>query len=203
MKKNSLLFLVLILIIGSLAYAKFRPANKISIDTSSDSPTEMMSEASKFAKAVESGQPYTCKIDNEDASMTYQIKDGKMYMTTTTPEYNGFMINNMEYIYSWSDQSDQGSMMKIPTEEEVAEIEETLPSPDNTPTSASEFDYQSFEQEGYTINCEQGGVDDAVFTPPDSITFIDPTAMMEQSMPEEDAPSLQELQEMAKEYQAN
>lgn len=198
MNKKSLgVVVILILVIATLAYAKFRPANKISINPASDSPTEMMSEASKFAQALESGKPYSCKIDNEDASMTYQIKDGKMYMTTTTPEYNGFMINNMEYIYSWSDQSDQGSMMKIPTEEEVAEIEETLPSPDNTPTSASEFDYQAFEQEGYTINCEQGGVDDSVFTPPDSITFIDPTAMIK------DTPSLQELQEMAKEYQAN
>ena len=203
MKKNSLLFLALALIAGGLAYAKSRPADKITINSDSQSPTEMINEASKFAAAIESGKPYSCQMTSDDASMTYQLKAGKMYMTTNTPEYSGYMINDTEYIYSWSDQSDQGSKMRMPTEEEVETMTEDLPDASDTPSFASESDYQAYQDQGYTITCEQADINDSLFTPPSNITFIDPTAMMEGLTGGSGELDMEKLQEMAKEYQEN
>lgn len=186
--KTLTLLVILALVAGGLFYLKSRPTKEVSINPDTQSPTEVMTEAQKFAAAVSSGEPYYCEIVSEDTTITYQLKNGKMYMTTVSPEYTGYLINDGEYIYSWSNQSQKGSKMRIPTE--------TSPSPNNTPTFANTEDYQAYEQQGYTLDCRSQAVDDNLFSPPRGITFIDPAAMLKEAMPDGETVDLNKLQEM-------
>jgi len=71
-----------------------------------------------------------------------------------------------------------------------------------TPSFENESDYKALSDEGYTISCKAGTVDESVFTPPSNIKFIDPTEMMK-ALPSPDAAGnidMSKLQELQKQY---
>jgi hypothetical protein len=171
---------------------------------------QVMSEANEFAKAMESGKPTLCTMSKGDSSIEYVIK-GKMMKADLKSTVDGkatisHMINDTKYLYSWSEESEQGSKIAIPTEEETKAMTEDAkkyaqdyPS---TPKFDSDADYDTYKNEGYTIDCKPSSADDSVFVAPSNIKFIDPTEMMK-AVPSPDADGkydMSKYQELQKQY---
>lgn len=181
-------------------------------------PSETQSEATEFARAIESGNPTLCTLTKGNDSIEYLIK-GKMFKMTshiTLPSdenipasspipQTAYTVSDSLYFYSWSDQSSQGVKTKIPTPEEIEAMDdEAEPQATETPEFNSEADYDAFKNQGYTINCVSASVKDSDFLPPTEIKFIDPAEIMKTVVPSEDTGSLdmKKLQEMADQYQS-
>jgi len=140
-------------------------------------------------------------------SMEYNLK-GKMMAANITATVEGktttsHMINDQKYLYMWADGQKQGSKMAVPTEEETKAMADKAKDYESTaPTLDSEDDYDSFKQEGYTINCKSASFSDSIFTPPTTVEFIDPSAMMK-AIPSPDASGqydMSRLEELQKQY---
>jgi outer membrane lipoprotein-sorting protein len=176
--------------------------------TQTQSPAKTMSEASEFAKAIESGKPTICSMTKGEDKMEYLIKGKKMRMNTATSDSVGHMINDENFMYVWDDKTGQGSKMAIPTEEEAKKMEQDaqkyadqLP---KSPKLENEADFKDLTDDGYTVTCQAGSVDDSVFIPPTNVKFIDPTEMMK-ALPSPDAAGnidMSKLEELSKQYGA-
>jgi len=146
-----------------------------------------VSEASEFAKAIQSGKPTTCVMTKDNDKMEYFIKGKKMYANMTTIIENktilSHMINDEKYLYMWTDGSKQGSKINLLVSPLPAEATPTTVAKEGGPKFESESDYQNIKNEGYTIDCKPSNIDDTAFTPPSNINFIDPTEMMQQLAP--------------------
>lgn len=155
------------------------------------SVSKTVSEAAEFADAIKSGKPTVCTMTKDGNTMEYLVSGKKMRVNTTTSRTDdkgvvtttvGHMINDTAYLYTWDDKTKQGSKMAIPTEEEAKAMADKAKqyAPSTAPKLDSEADYQGYKDQGYTIDCKAGSVDDASFTPPSDVKFIDPTQMMKQ-----------------------
>lgn len=212
--KNKLVPAIILIVILGLAGYYFVSKKGPTKNTESQSANQIVSEASEFAKAIESGKPTTCTMSKSGDTMEYQIKNKKMRMkttsTTTTEDGKttttvGHMINDTAYLYIWDDNSKQGSKMAIPTEEqtkEMAEKAKQYQADAPVPQFETESDYKSLKEEGYAINCKASNIDDSVFTPPSDVKFIDPTSMM-QTIPaqgEGGKVDMSQIQELKKQF---
>jgi hypothetical protein len=199
-KKIVPIVIVLLLLTGVGYYLKMKPSSMMGEQSASSA----QSEAMQFAEAINSGRPTTCILTKDLDKMEYHIK-GKMMSADITSEVNGeitlsHMINDGSYLYTWSDTQNQGVKMAIPSEEETKaaidkakEYQQNMPA---TPRFEGEADYESFKNQGYTINCKASSVGDSVFTPPSDVTFTDPTQMMQQlTMPDGGQIDYKKLQE--------
>lgn len=194
-KKLILVIAVLVLLALGGYYLKTRTTNPQSgIQTTG----QVANEAQEFARALESGKPTICTMSKSGDTMEYLIK-GKMMKinttSTTTDEKGtkitttGHMISDTKFLYTWDDKTKQGSKMAIPTEDESNELEEDAKKfqVDSTvPKLESEADFDTYKNEGYTVACKAGSIDDSLFVPPTDIKFIDPTEMMK-ALPSPDA----------------
>jgi hypothetical protein len=170
---------------------------------------EVMSEANEFAKAMESGKPTICTMTKGTGSMEYLIK-GKMMKAEIKTTVEGkvmtsHMINDTKYLYSWSDGTPQGSKMAIPTEEETKAMADKAREYQDQYPADPKFDsddYESYKNEGYTIDCKPSSADDSAFVAPTNIKFVDPTEMMK-AIPSPDANGkydMSKYQELQKQY---
>lgn len=155
----------------------------------SDQPQSSMqqaSEASEWSSAIASGRPTTCTMTKGEEKMEYLIKGKKMKVTMQTMADNTksitHMINDEKFIYMWADGQTQGTKMAIPTEEEVkkmtADAEKYSKELPKTPNFDSKTGFDTLKNDGYVINCMSASATDVDFVTPNSITFVDPTAMM-------------------------
>lgn len=171
---------------------------------------KLLSEATQFAKAIESGKPTTCTMTKGTDTMEYLIK-GKMMRADIKTTVNdklivSHMINDTKYFYSWTDGTAQGSKIAIPTEDESnSDVDKDKVDTRNNPSSPkfnSEADYESYKNEGYTINCKPSTEGDSAFVPPTDIKFIDPSEIMK-AIPSPGAEGkydMSKLQELQKQY---
>jgi hypothetical protein len=180
------------------------------------SVTDQVSESQKFAEAIKSGQPTLCTITKDGDKIEYLIK-GKMFkmnaITTVKDEETGketqsqsFMISDSVYMYTWGSDQSQGIKMRIPTDlpaEASAKEGEAKKYQSSAPDFEDESSYESFAEDGYTINCQETNVLDSDFLVPQGINFIDPTEMMQAVTPQDGSGQIdiQKLQEMAKQYE--
>lgn len=197
---------VVLLLLAGGAYAM---QNKKSSAPGSQTSNQSMGEAKEFAAAMQSGKPTTCTIAKDNNTMEYLLKNKKMRANITTKVEDktttSHMINDLAYLYMWQDGAGQGSKMAIPTEEEtkaMADKAKQYQVENQTPKLDSEADYDGFKNQGYSINCVTGNIDDSMFTPPTSITFVDPTAMMKQVAPNGTTGKIdmEKLKELQKQY---
>ncbi len=202
--------LLLLAVGGYYMKTKQSPAGVVGNQTDS----QVMSEANEFAKAIESGKPTLCTMTKGDDKMEYQIKGKMMRMNTTTvmtddegvrKTTGGHMINDLKNLYIWDDATKQGSKMAIPTEEEnkaTAERVKQYQQDQPTPKFESQADYESLKNEGYTVKCQAGSVNDSVFVPPTDVKFIDPTEMMKNipAMGADGKYDMSKLEELQKQY---
>lgn len=154
--------------------------------STSQTTNETVSEATEFAKAIESGKPTTCVMTKDMDKMEYFIKGKKMYANMTTIIENktilSHMINDEKYLYMWTDDQKQGSKINLLVSPAPAATSE--PNNLSTPKFESEADYQNIKNEGYVINCKPSNIDETAFIPPSDVNFIDPTEMMQQLAPQ-------------------
>lgn len=165
---------------------------------------QAMNEATEFAKAIESGKPTTCTMTKGVDVMEYHLKGKKMAANITATmegkSTRSHMINDEQYLYAWSDDQKQGSKMSmaVPSPSIPSSVDSTV----SAPEFDSEDDYDQLKTEGYTINCQAGKFNDSVFTPPTTIEFIDPAAMM-RALPSPNAAGeydMSQLKELQKQY---
>ncbi|HNQ17254.1 MAG TPA: hypothetical protein PKJ26_04475 [Candidatus Woesebacteria bacterium] len=143
---------------------------------------QVVKEYQKVADAMASGKSVECVMTNtqEGTSFTYQVKGnmvrsfGQLSPDSTS---SGNMISDGTYLYMWSDDSAQGTKMKIPSETEVAEMTEQ---PDDVlPDLSNEEKQQELEDLGYSIKCDEKDLANDVFVPPTTIQFQDLSQMLE------------------------
>lgn len=201
-KKSLPLIIILIAIAVGLIYLK--STSKNAVEMTSDQPlSETISEAKKFAMAVESGEPYHCQLSGvEDSTIEYSLKDGKMYMNMVTPQATTYMINDGEYIYSWNNQTSQGTKMAITQEGEAETNVDNQEESTEPPSFATEADYEAYQNQGYSLTCQTQELDDSLFTPPSDISFTDLTQLSNSMMESADSEmSMEQVEQMAKEYE--
>ncbi len=150
------------------------------------SSMQQASEASEWSSAIASGRPTTCTMTKGEEKMQYLIKGKKMKVTMQTmvesAKSTSYMINDEKYVYIWEDGQTQGTKMAIPTEEEVKKMTADAQKYSNdlpeTPDFDSESGFDTLKNDGYVINCESATASDSDFIAPTTVTFVDPTAMM-------------------------
>lgn len=186
MNKKIIIGAIALLLLAGGAYAM--QSKKTSPSTSkSQSDGQLTSEATEFAKAIESGKPTICTMTKGSDLMEYSIKGKKMRIKTTNTMADekgiskttvAHMVSDEKYFYTWEDSSKRGSKMSIviPSSAPSASI---IPI-ENAPKFDSQADYDNLKNEGYTINCKTSIIDDSVFTPPSDVKFIDPSEFMRQ-----------------------
>jgi len=190
MNKKLVPVIVLVLALAAGGYYLKMKKSPTSMVLDNQTPTQTNSEASEFAKAIQSGNPSKCTMAKGDDNMEYTIKGKLMLMkaNTTVKDDAGKsttmlsnMINDGQYLYMWQDGQKQGTKMTIPTEEEAKEMSDKAKQyQQSSPKFEDEADYQGYKDQGYTINCVAGIVEDSAFLPPKDVNFIDPTAMMKE-----------------------
>lgn len=206
MNKNVVIGIVALLLIAGGVYAM---QNKKTSAPVMQTDKQAVNEAEEFAKAMESGKPTICTMTKDSDVMEYSIKGKKMRIKTTStlPDDKGIsktttahMINDEKYFYTWDETTKQGTKMSMvvpsPSANNSVETSEIAPKFD------SQEDYDELKNDGYTINCKTGIIDDLVFTPPTNINFIDPSEMMK-AIPSPDAEGnfdMSKLQELQKQY---
>lgn len=143
---------------------------------------QAVKEYQKVAEAMALGKSVECVMTNaqEGTSFTYQVK-GKMIRSfgQLSPDStsSGNMISDGSYLYMWSDDSAQGTKMKIPSEAEAAEMTEEPE--DVLPDLSDEVKQQELIDLGYSIRCDEKNLADDAFVPPATIQFQDLSQMME------------------------
>lgn len=181
---NKLTSLGLVLI-SSFLLAGCTKQTATTTQTPTQAKPEAEIEAKEFTQAVESGNSTLCTITKgtDYMSMEYLLK-GKMYKITShyTPPANegsssttSYSVSDSLYFYSWSDQSSQGTKIKIPTPEEAEAMAANNESPPNIPQLSSESDFDDIRSQGFTVICNPAEIQDSEFLLPDNIIFVDPS----------------------------
>lgn len=204
-------FLPLVLILGILGGGAYY-YQRTQSSNAPQSTLQSLGEASEWAAAVASGKPTLCTMTKGEEKMEYLIKGKKMKATMNTlvadTKTTSYMVNDEKYLYLWQDGQTQGTKMAIPTEEETKKMAEDaqkyVVEKPNTPDFYNESGFDALENGGYTINCSVATASDADFVPPTTITFVDPSALMQKMAPSETSsmPDAKTLEEMAKKYGA-
>lgn len=137
-----------------------------------------------LATMLENNQSGVCTFSNmnDNSQVKYFIKDQKIRIevTTTLDEetVHNYTLNDGEYLYTWTDQTNQGTKMKIPTQAETDDLTARLDeiTGDLQTPSALSNDRENAvdeQQEQVTINCEYQALADDLFTIPANIKFLE------------------------------
>lgn len=144
--------------------------------------------AEDLAQAVMTGDEMQCAINNLDKgeSIKFLTKDKKMKVATNVngDEQNSYMISDTQFLYIWTEGQTTGVKTRVPTEAEIKDLQDTAgESQQQSITDFSQEDVQEqYRNQGYTIDCRPGEVNDAEFIPPSNITFQDMSALMDGAM---------------------
>lgn len=209
MSKKIIGIILALLVIGGAVYAYKNTSNKQVSMSSDDSQSEMMANASKFSEMIASGKPVNCTLTKGDDKIEYLVQ-GEMFKMTShispadgepTPPV-GHALSDGTYVYSWSEDSDQGVKMKMQTDEEIADSTQQAQDYENQkpPTLSSQEDYDTYKNEGYEVNCQTVAESEATFTPPTDINFFDPTEMSKTIMPDGENLNMDKLKELEEKY---
>lgn len=149
--------------------------------------TGLGTEEAKLAAMIESGRSGTCTITNKDnpqEQIIYYIQGEKMRIEITNVNDNlvvtSYMVNDGEYNYTWSSESDQGTKTKAPSKEEIAEIEERLGEIQDY-NFDWDYDAETDEKDNHEVKCVYKNLPNSTFVPPSNIEYMDFSQMMDSS----------------------
>ena len=161
---------VVAVIIGVVAW--YITSHSTSQDEESTSETSMQSDTvtGDVKNLLSAGRSLTCTFSSEGNSGTVYIDANQKRMRgdfVTQFEGSssvGHIINNSEYMYTWSDSEPQGVRIPVPDDED-------------TPVSAGEVPsapqvYNALEAD-YDYDCDAWRVDESMFSLPPDVEFID------------------------------
>ncbi len=138
------------------------------------------SEEAKLALMMETGRSGICTMKNTETGeeAVYYVKGDKFKVESTSTDeetdemIQSFVINDGEYLYTWSNIEEKGVKYRNPSEEEMEEMEEDL-------ADLEDFDFdwsdevEIEEDDDYDVNCRFRNVADNEFVPPTNIEFVD------------------------------
>ncbi|MEN8253588.1 MAG: hypothetical protein ABFQ62_04405 [Patescibacteria group bacterium] len=211
LKKYALLGVFLLPII---LFSACLPGQKSETQTQKQAENEMK----EMARIMESGGSGYCELTDEKGNkLEYWFKNKKMKtkgmgfgQTIEDDEMQiGYMINDSEWMYTWAENQVEGVKIKMPTEEELKDMEQNAKEmAEKFPDFSSEDTADAYEEMGYKINCKKKNVSDSEFIPPSNIKFQNMSEMMEASMQmgekmmtDFDQADLEEMQKMAEEME--
>lgn len=181
MKKPQIMIavvVILLLVIGGFLMMKKSPGSSMNKLTGTDSSMETISGTIEdlFAKNIPMECTFASVIEGQESSGTVMVANKKMRGEFTT-NYNGkeetaAMIQDGEYMYSWSPSQKTGSKIKLSSIEDQVEQAKVEMTKDDTMSMAN--------QQG-DYSCKPWIAMPGSFTPPADVTFTDLTAMMESS----------------------
>lgn len=109
-----------------------------------------------------------------------------MYPQPTRVQTVSYFLNDGEYTYIWEQNAKTGFKTKLPSEEEVKKMAESVPAtePENEQVAdTSSPNIAQFESnDAYTINCDMKDLPESEFMPPTDVKFMDFTQMSEEFM---------------------
>jgi len=143
-------------------------------NSSTDKNTRLMMAAAEGKGSA------TCEISKDDGTekMTFMMKGTKnkaMGASLSGGKGMGYMINDGNFAYIWSDQEKTGT--KIDLKKAVA----TASNAPQYEDFSKEEVQKDYEEKGYTYNCSEANIADSEFVPPKNVEFVDMSQMMEQS----------------------
>lgn len=164
-----------------------------------DSDSEEMNIMGSLADLLKLGKSLKCtgeyKDEETEMSMTVYASGEKSYTESQTKmngeEFKGYSIYDGEWVYTWGDQMENGTKMKV---EDVEDLEADTPHPDE------EIDEEAIEaskeyMENFNYKCMPWIPNADKFTPPSDIEFIDMSTFMQdisESMESGDMDSMME-----------
>ncbi|MEP7167137.1 MAG: hypothetical protein ABI758_04130 [Candidatus Woesebacteria bacterium] len=177
MKKISLF------IVSILLFSACKPSATVSTPEGQTTP-EVKNETSVDVNAlIASGKPAKCEISKTDGSMhmTSWVMGKKMkttgITTSTKTQYDGAMISDGTYMYTWDQTKKEGVKMKIPSEQDLKDL--SAKTGQDIPNMADSTNRQKWMDQGYTVNCSAADISESEFVPPTDVTFTDASAMMD------------------------
>lgn len=208
--KKILPIIIVLALIGVGGYMLLNKPD--STTTQTQSATKQASEATEWTKAIASGKPTLCIMTKGEEKMEYLIVGKKMKATISSVVESkktiSYMINDEKFFYVWNEGQTQGTKMPIPSEDEVKQMAEnnkqTIASLPETPDFQTEAGRGSLRDSGYAINCSSVNASDVDFVAPNTIKFVDPTAMLKQTNSNNGSQiDMKAIEEMAKQYETN
>ncbi len=145
--------------------------------------TSLTSEEATFGLMMQTNKPGFCTITSktEGTEMTFFMSGEKLRIETVNTE-NGapvmsYIVNDGEYQYHWTDQDAQGTMIKMPTKEEVEAMQEEatgLIDKYDSKKGLSDYvtDLEKDETE-YEVKCQLQNVPASFFEVPTDIEFVE------------------------------
>ena len=203
MKKNIVVTTILFGAVIMLSACGAKPENNISNSDagkkgetqkviSNDDVKDDSSITGNIKDLLGMGKALKCTWEGEEGMNGETYVDGKrMYsiMKNTPSGPNGemgdsFVINDEEWMYTWSSLSTDGMKIAIPTEDEMNNIEKmgenvNIPKDIEQPAGKEAVDMNK----DYKYSCKPWIVDQGIFTPPANINFVDLAGMMKQFSP--------------------
>ena len=142
-----------------------------------------------FTALMDLGKNIRCEFSYNDesgeGSGASYFADDRMRVDSTQSvdgeTMTAHMVNDGEYVYTWTDGAEESFAMKMP----VKEIEGSPQEYTGIPTEAEQNMIESDQEVEY--DCDRWRVDESTFVPPNGITFMDMEAMLEnmkENMPE-------------------
>lgn len=184
----------LAIVLSGCSFPGMTTTQETSMMTSDDTTVA----GNQIAAAMMSGGSLKCEVTNATTgdSFTYTIKGEKIrasIMTSDTTQPDGNMINDTEYIYVWNNDENTGVKMRALTQAEMQDAAAQAPTT-SIPDFSSDEVQQQYQDQGYTMTCQEALVTDADFIPPATVTFQDMSAMMDAAMQQGQQLQMQQTQ---------
>lgn len=137
--------------------------------------------------AVQTGGSIRCTMtkSSDQTVMNYAMKGKKIHVSGMKYEgkdVQSSMISDGEYMYIWQDDQTTGIKTKVPNEQETQELAKNMKKPDSVPDLSDINGRRQFEEQGYSINCNETSISDSEFVPPTTITFTDTSTLMQNAL---------------------
>ncbi len=142
----------------------------------------------KLSIMVETGSPGVCEIsqkDNPEEKITYYIDGEKMLIVinNVVDEKNHVtnVLTDIDWQYTWVEGETKGTKMRIPSEEELQEMQKEAEEFVESQELEGDWDVSTIEadeDDRYDIDCQLKRVDSSIFNIPTDIEFTDLSEIM-------------------------
>lgn len=181
MKKFALISFCFILIIGLSGCGKNKDQeqskNKQQETSQEETFTSSLNELLKKGKSIKCTYGYN--EDGQNLKGTTYINKNKFRSDFDMKQIDGktvkgYAINDSEYIYTWTDEDDNGTKMKI---SEMEKMQKNINSNTEGDKNSEYEDYSTYD-EVMDYKCVNWKVNNDKFIPPKNINFMDMTEQM-------------------------
>lgn len=147
------------------------------------------SEEVTLSMMVETGRPGVCEIiqkDNPEEKMIYYIDGKKMKIVINNiideKTHVTNILTDVDWQYTWVEGEIKGTKMRIPSEEELQEMQEETEEFIESQELEADLNVSTIEadeDDRYDIDCQLKKVDSSIFNIPTDIEFTDLSEVME------------------------